>query len=104
CQGCAESRCVHSFPTRRSSDLDSCSVKSWGEVPQGDGIARHLEKLPLIAAFQSCLGGGVCPVHPGIQRPGFIRAPQFRGARHQRSEEHTSELQSRENLVCRLLL
>src|SRR5690606_39811380 len=24
--------------------------------------------------------------------------------RHQRSEEHTSELQSRENLVCRLLL
>src|SRR5436309_4626390 len=26
------------------------------------------------------------------------------GARAQRSEEHTSELQSRENLVCRLLL
>src|SRR5690606_40371153 len=25
-------------------------------------------------------------------------------ARHPRSEEHTSELQSRENLVCRLLL
>src|SRR5690606_40423445 len=25
-------------------------------------------------------------------------------ARHRRSEEHTSELQSRENLVCRLLL
>src|SRR5690606_40225058 len=27
-----------------------------------------------------------------------------RGARGKRSEEHTSELQSRENLVCRLLL
>src|SRR5215475_15960834 len=27
-----------------------------------------------------------------------------RGDHHQRSEEHTSELQSRENLVCRLLL
>src|SRR6266700_6941032 len=26
------------------------------------------------------------------------------GPRHVRSEEHTSELQSRENLVCRLLL
>src|SRR5436309_7392008 len=26
------------------------------------------------------------------------------GARRRRSEEHTSELQSRENLVCRLLL
>src|SRR6185503_20890798 len=27
-----------------------------------------------------------------------------RGAQHQRSEEHTSELQSRLHLVCRLLL
>src|SRR5690606_41139900 len=27
-----------------------------------------------------------------------------RAREHQRSEEHTSELQSRENLVCRLLL
>src|SRR5207302_7827617 len=27
-----------------------------------------------------------------------------RACRHPRSEEHTSELQSRENLVCRLLL
>src|SRR5690606_39864313 len=30
--------------------------------------------------------------------------PVSRGARRPRSEEHTSELQSRENLVCRLLL
>src|SRR5690606_41250063 len=29
---------------------------------------------------------------------------QVRGALRARSEEHTSELQSRENLVCRLLL
>src|SRR5690606_41765558 len=34
-------------------------------------------------------------------RPGDPRGP---GARAGRSEEHTSELQSRENLVCRLLL
>src|SRR5690606_39643749 len=32
------------------------------------------------------------------------RRPDGRSARSQRSEEHTSELQSRENLVCRLLL
>src|SRR5690606_41204021 len=31
-----------------------------------------------------------------------IRASYY--PRHERSEEHTSELQSRENLVCRLLL
>src|SRR3712207_7016663 len=30
--------------------------------------------------------------------------PQGRRFRHQRSEEHTSELQSRQYLVCRLLL
>src|SRR2546427_2715623 len=30
--------------------------------------------------------------------------PRLRGAGHFRSEEHTSELQSQSNLVCRLLL
>src|SRR5690606_41865164 len=33
----------------------------------------------------------------------FFRS-SARRSRHSRSEEHTSELQSRENLVCRLLL
>src|SRR5690606_39805354 len=33
----------------------------------------------------------------------FRRVPFIRDGEH-RSEEHTSELQSRENLVCRLLL
>src|SRR5689334_23997782 len=32
------------------------------------------------------------------------RRPQGRGLQHQRSEEHTSELQSQFHLVCRLLL
>src|SRR5690606_40646324 len=36
---------------------------------------------------------------PGLRNPMALR-PQF----GDRSEEHTSELQSRENLVCRLLL
>src|SRR5206468_7294469 len=41
--------------------------------------------------------------------PGAHRAPRRpdaprRGSRHGRSEEHTSELQSRSDLVCRLLL
>src|SRR5690606_40736637 len=33
-----------------------------------------------------------------------LRKPSHRAAADLRSEEHTSELQSRENLVCRLLL
>src|SRR2546430_17667195 len=44
---------------------------------------------------------------PVLLRPGFLRSPDGGGdARRQlgRSEEHTSELQSQSNLVCRLLL
>src|SRR5688572_31437710 len=37
--------------------------------------------------------------------PARVRRPQDHGLRHRaRSEEHTSELQSQSNLVCRLLL
>src|SRR5260364_119582 len=42
-----------------------------------------------------------------IGRPRSLRSPPGRGADHgawQRSEEHTSELQSPDHLVCRLLL
>src|SRR5690606_41270964 len=40
---------------------------------------------------------------PWLRRP-RARHPAQPGLRADRSEEHTSELQSRENLVCRLLL
>src|SRR2546427_8279089 len=44
--------------------------------------------------------------HPGCQRR--LKRPRLRALRHEparpRSEEHTSELQSQSNLVCRLLL
>src|SRR5690606_39975680 len=49
----------------------------------GDGRERDTSRL--------C----VCPMSCGTSWP---------RATHRRSEEHTSELQSRENLVCRLLL
>src|SRR5690606_39965157 len=42
-----------------------------------------------------------------LARPVILHPAQLVGAAHRlasRSEEHTSELQSRENLVCRLLL
>src|SRR5690606_40360037 len=47
-----------------------------------------------------------CQAHPpGGAGGGAFRAYRFRVPLHGvRSEEHTSELQSRENLVCRLLL
>src|SRR3712207_9271986 len=38
------------------------------------------------------------------RRPAIVRALRSRSALRARSEEHTSELQSRQYLVCRLLL
>src|SRR5690606_41748246 len=63
-----------SFPTRRSSDLIRCRRRRNGTVSEHRAIGRIEETAAL----------------PGAGGP--------------RSEEHTSELQSRENLVCRLLL
>src|SRR5690606_40468846 len=73
-------------PTRRSSDLLQSGEPAaalaqlqarHGEAPGPQHLAEHLVLL-----------------HHPLPRP----------LRPQRSEEHTSELQSRENLVCRLLL
>src|SRR5438477_9656920 len=66
------------FPTRRSSDL----AAKTGRHPEGPAAGRPAMR-PRV--FQHPLPGAL----PDDQR---------------RSEEHTSELQSHVNLVCRLLL
>src|SRR5690242_20796553 len=63
-------------------------------------------KLPACAVQSSgvrYLGGGSKRVSP-MQRSGPTLAPTHDTATYLRSEEHTSELQSHVNLVCRLLL
>src|SRR2546422_7480982 len=57
--------------------------------------------FPYTTLFRSWKRGG--PVHEGDASLGFRPARGGRGGRP-RSEEHTSELQSRLHLVCRLLL
>src|SRR3989442_7404278 len=49
---------------------------------------------------------GAGPLRPGrgCRRSPRARVPRSRPRAHRRSEEHTSELQSRPHLVCRLLL
>src|SRR2546426_8584127 len=51
-------------------------------------------------------GGGAAYPAPALRAHGVRRAPlpPLEAARGDRSEEHTSELQSPCNLVCRLLL
>src|SRR5207302_5800785 len=93
-----------SFPTRRSSDLISTSSSSSARSSfhhtrcriSGNvaGVARG-GGIPRASAEHRC----VCPTtNAGITR--HLYSALARGM--PRSEEHTSELQSRENLVCRL--
>src|SRR5690349_24245905 len=66
--------------------------------------------FPYTTLFRSRLGTGVtCPsmrIHPAIVAQAAATAAAMMEGRFflGRSEEHTSELQSRRDLVCRLLL
>src|SRR5690606_41879830 len=84
------------FPTRRSSDLLMDAQNGLG---QGT----------LTAAAFAHDGNGFPRVQlkgDSIQGPDITDFEEAHAANFEvsRSEEHTSELQSRENLVCRLLL
>src|SRR5207253_6116732 len=81
-------RGLHSFPTRRSSDL-------WFFEPGHTAAmfrARHMMVTYVRGHFKNVSGSLVFEVAAHIRD------------HHVRSEEHTSELQSRGHLVCRLLL
>src|SRR5690606_41337268 len=81
---------LHSFPTRRSSDLVRQTFPA--QLLTAAAAPAGLVLLPVPAP--------ALPV-PRARRQGSSTIPLNPQAR---SEEHTSELQSRENLVCRLLL
>src|SRR5438105_8719913 len=80
----ADHRDLHSFPTRRSSDLvlgdEDFAHPAARQALDEQVAAEHLGKARIV------------PTERSAQRTGI------------RSEEHTSELQSRVDLVCRLLL
>src|SRR3712207_6999650 len=78
-KGYGDHRDLHSFPTRRSSDRGAeqqVGQQQLSPAPAQD--RQHALRQPLDV---------------GLQRHRLLR-----------SEEHTSELQSRQYLVCRLLL
>src|SRR5699024_11527138 len=74
-------RALHSFPTRRSSDLT-------GSAPDSPNAGSP----------------STSPNRPSSGSRSRATTPPTGRARCARSEEHTSELQSRSDLVCRLLL
>src|SRR3712207_6855114 len=63
-----------------------------------NGAVQALDRLGHVDVDRSVAGGGRLGRHPELRRA--ARA----GVDAARSEEHTSELQSRQYLVCRLLL
>src|SRR5205085_8193458 len=95
-------RSLHSFPTRRSSDLGGADNLSTYRAK------RSPDRTP------EPMGGTVTPapvlgrlfvVHKhAARRLHFDLRLEMDGVLRSRSEEHTSELQSQSNLVCRLLL
>src|SRR5438034_8067140 len=72
-------RDLHSFPTRRSSDLPPRPVRPLMAMKSA------LYPFNLITLIR-------------------LQSLDMRNQSYQRSEEHTSELQSHSDLVCRLLL
>src|SRR5207249_12166504 len=91
---------IHSFPTRRSSDLGHAGYSDPLDEQHFlvDTINR-LQKLPtwnstaVIIAYDDSDGWY-----------DHVMGPIVSQSNDPRSEEHTSELQSRFDLVCRLLL
>src|SRR5690554_7472255 len=79
-----DSRDLHSFPTRRSSDLVAWRAYSLKLEPATSttAISTVSDNCWLTITFES----------------------RISVSERSRSEEHTSELQSRPQLVCRLLL
>src|SRR2546427_5679150 len=60
--------------------------------------------FPYTTLFRSAAVGGTHRDHEAIVAQGDVVFARLFATRAQRSEEHTSELQSQSNLVCRLLL
>src|SRR5699024_11865270 len=102
CHSSSNARLLHPSPTRRSSDLLGASVAlvpAGRDNPFGHPTDELLEMLddPGTTAVRTDVHGTVIlPAEdPSVPR----RDPRRAG----RSEEHTSELQSRFDLVCRLV-
>src|SRR5690606_40796362 len=101
---CGDTADSHSFPTRRSSDLSRLpstrnTFQPGRASPFGGTTPVKLCTCPAPLTKVPEVSPNV-PIGNSTVAYAFI-ASVTKGVR---SEEHTSELQSRENLVCRLLL
>src|SRR5690606_40521910 len=94
----------HPFPTRRSSDLTEIGRSSSLAVEGPD--SQDIPTLPFENSGAAEAAGRLVYADAGLPEDfpadtqGAIALIKRDGVVFFRSEEHTSELQSRENLVC----
>src|SRR5207247_10169444 len=93
-----------SFPTRRSSDLGQNAPTEVALVGDGKAIVAQINQA---LEKREWVYPSDMPWHASIAEKAAANAaqiaPQLADDQAPRSEEHTSELQSRVDLVCRLL-
>src|SRR5207253_10740448 len=97
----ADHRDLHSFPTRRSSDLANWAKSGSGRKNHTPRRSSRRSGKPGADA-DNCRTRGACLWKLGSRSTVAHSINPASGL--DRSEEHTSELQSRGHLVCRLLL
>src|SRR5690606_41627593 len=96
-------RYLHSFPTRRSSDLNLIMTEQYSDLRKEPSALYRW----MVLVFISLAMFGNYYIYDSIAPVMDLLSSELGYTDQQlglRSEEHTSELQSRENLVCRLLL
>src|SRR5206468_9661269 len=95
---------LYSFPTRRSSDLRTDRFPKLGPAAESGarGETETASDFPTARSIPAAGRSVPNPITSSTRRcSGSMHSPPATMAR---SEEHTSELQSRSDLVCRLLL
>src|SRR5205085_6721879 len=94
---------LHSFPTRRSSDLVRGPGKDLERWFRREDHIEGRDTVSLVRSQQH-VGPGLSRHQCALRKWQFENLLQSAEQPGRRSEEHTSELQSQSNLVCRLLL
>src|SRR5207302_9265847 len=90
------------YTTLFRSNVAEFGKQGFFRSPALGQISRHLRKAEeLSVQILDCCDHGICPEARAVfaNSIALVFEPSL-GSSH-RSEEHTSELQSRENLVCR---
>src|SRR5207253_9298762 len=95
-------RTLHPYPTRRSSDLMKQTVHDVPILNAKLGI--HIDRYGRVLSVNSSFVADASKHVTGADLKAISATQAVNRAASRRSEEHTSELQSRGHLVCRRLL